>query len=349
MSTHFPLDGLRFIAIVMVVMTHTQVSNTGGVGVAWFFVLSAFLLTYTNLKRKTDFGDYKQLGNYIKNRFLRIYIPYLFILIIFLFFITKNISLILIFKNLTLVEPSGYNTWFLVPLIIYYIIFPVIFTFNNYRLKNNIVYIFILYIVIPFIIHLFIVKTESFLYILDLRVPVELISTGMVIAYMYDKIKNKTRSLKTITLFCILLLTLILFMSPIWNLYLPKEILVMGKQMTLGLFGNPIWINRALTIQGFLFGIFLLFYLMEKGLVQRILNNKIFSYLGKYSYEIYLVHDAIYIHILKPIISTQKNIINTTSIILFILTLIMSFLAAWLLRKFEILIKEKLLGYFNFH
>ncbi|OGC47360.1 hypothetical protein A2886_01915 [candidate division WWE3 bacterium RIFCSPHIGHO2_01_FULL_42_13] len=334
MQNYLPLDGLRFIAIVMVVMTHTQVGNAGGVGVAWFFVLSAFALTYSSLKQKTDFRDYKQLISFFRKRGLRVLIPYWIVLLVYLLFLSDKFIFTGFLKNLTLIEPFGYNTWFLRPLIIFYLLFPFLFMFNKHVLKDNIFLILLFTGVIPLIAHLILLSTESkLLYLSDFRAPMELLSVGMLIAYLFLKKRSKYVHFKEISLLCIILLAIILFMTPIWEFYLSNPAMETVKRATFGLFSNPIRIRGAYTLQAVLFGAFLLFYLWENGPVQKILNSKVMKHLGAYSYEIYLVHTIIYLEVLKPLVYPETNTINSTTIFLFLLTLALSYLVSLLFKK----------------
>lgn len=96
----FPnLNGIRFIAALMVIVEHLETSkryfglrswyrtetNLGGLGVTLFFVLSGFLITYLLLSEKRDFNTISLREFYIR-RILRIW-PLYYLVIVIGFFI----------------------------------------------------------------------------------------------------------------------------------------------------------------------------------------------------------------------------------------------------------------------
>ncbi|MDB5143949.1 MAG: hypothetical protein JWQ66_2662 [Mucilaginibacter sp.] len=90
-NSYYPsLDGLRGIAILMVVLSHLRLSTSfayilvfnGGLGVLIFFVLSGFLITGLCLKEKVITGNIS-LKNFYIRRVLRIFpVAYLYLLVI---------------------------------------------------------------------------------------------------------------------------------------------------------------------------------------------------------------------------------------------------------------------------
>ena len=90
-KSHFnSLDGLRGIAIILVVLAHLNLSSSptyrlifnGELGVAIFFVLSGFLITSLCFKEKVTTGDIS-LKNFYIRRILRIFpVAYLYLLVI---------------------------------------------------------------------------------------------------------------------------------------------------------------------------------------------------------------------------------------------------------------------------
>ena len=82
---YFPnLDGLRFVAFFLVYLQHGfRISQIGGVGVAFFFVLSGFLITYLLLVEIERTGQVDVVAFYIR-RTLRIW-PLYFAVLAFAF------------------------------------------------------------------------------------------------------------------------------------------------------------------------------------------------------------------------------------------------------------------------
>lgn len=68
------LDGLRAIAVVLVLLAHSRiplVGNGGGVGVAIFFTLSGFLITALLLQEREDYGAFR-IRAFYRRRLLRL-------------------------------------------------------------------------------------------------------------------------------------------------------------------------------------------------------------------------------------------------------------------------------------
>jgi peptidoglycan/LPS O-acetylase OafA/YrhL len=75
-ATHLPvLDGLRALAVTMVVASHFGLASAGGLGVTIFFVLSGFLITWLLLKEREATGSVSLRAFYAK-RTLRIFPAY---------------------------------------------------------------------------------------------------------------------------------------------------------------------------------------------------------------------------------------------------------------------------------
>jgi len=83
------LDGLRAVAIILVMMFHYGIIGFGWLGVQIFFVLSGFLITGILLKLKNEetfFG--KKIKRFYARRSLRIFpVYYLYLLVFLLCFI----------------------------------------------------------------------------------------------------------------------------------------------------------------------------------------------------------------------------------------------------------------------
>ena len=89
----FPnLNGLRFIAAILVIVSHmdggANPALMGQLGVTLFFVLSGFLITYLLLAEKEKFGRIRFRDFYVR-RALRIWPLYYFVVIISLFILPR--------------------------------------------------------------------------------------------------------------------------------------------------------------------------------------------------------------------------------------------------------------------
>ncbi len=85
---HPPLDGLRAVAIIFVMMLHAhfQFGKGGGIGVEIFFVLSGFLITNNLLFQYDKFG-FISLKKFWIQRAFRL-LPALLVMLIFVFIIS---------------------------------------------------------------------------------------------------------------------------------------------------------------------------------------------------------------------------------------------------------------------
>ncbi len=135
---------LKGLAILMVVFSHigyflvsdrqflVPLSNYAGVGVDLFLILSGYGLVATSLHRPLSIGRF-----YFK-RLVRVYVPVIITVIFFLaldFFVlhkiypTKTIveSMLGFFPNADIYGDLNSPLWYITPLLLYYLLFPLIF------------------------------------------------------------------------------------------------------------------------------------------------------------------------------------------------------------------------------
>ena len=150
-STHLPaLDGLRFLAVFLVIFYHSGFENVpGGNGVMLFFVLSGFLITWLLLKENESNGRISLKG-FFKRRVLRIFpafYAYAFLTLSFLVVTGRNvpwmhaISSLLYFSNYySAFHPDSNNafshTWSLAIEEQFYLFFPLLFLLFCRNLKH---------------------------------------------------------------------------------------------------------------------------------------------------------------------------------------------------------------------
>ncbi|MEO6655642.1 MAG: acyltransferase [Pyrinomonadaceae bacterium] len=150
-STHLPaLDGLRFVAVFLVIVYHLGFENVpGGNGVMLFFVLSGFLITWLMLKENEATGTIS-LKAFFKRRVLRIFpafYAYALLTLVFLVVTGRNvpwahaISSLLYFSNYFIAFNQDSNnafshTWSLAIEEQFYLFFPLLFLLFCRNLKH---------------------------------------------------------------------------------------------------------------------------------------------------------------------------------------------------------------------
>lgn len=149
------LDGLRGIAVLLVVMTHSkrllglswdqaivghyfQAAGTiyGRTGVYLFFILSSFLLTGQMLRETIDLKHIKTWINYGLKRVLRIYPLYLFVLAVYTIFPGFKFTLGNFTAHVILQEALN-HFWTIVVEFKYYLFFPFVILIIAVLLKRD--------------------------------------------------------------------------------------------------------------------------------------------------------------------------------------------------------------------
>lgn len=307
-SIYFPgINGLRFLAALAVIITHVEllkeiygfknswkhplIFNLGGLGVYFFFVLSGFLITYLLLAEKEKDGKINIKQFYIR-RILRIWPLYYFIVLL-------GFVVLPYFNAIQISYLQG--------------------DFKNYFYSNLILYLAILpnlafsvFSAVPHIGQAWSIGVEEQFY--------------LIWPLIISKTKNIIKTLVLIVVALILIKLMVLglgyyFREAKW--YIPlKRFVAMSKFecMAIGgigaylLFSDKSFIRFAyhkITLLGSLVIIVLLLYFTPDQLQDgihlvysiifliiilhlsknsKLLENKIFNYLGKISYGIYMYH-----------------------------------------------------------
>ena len=309
---YFPnLNGLRFIAAFLVIIHHLEqllsafglknywdnpvIESIGGLGVELFFVLSGFLISYllyTEEQRTSTIS----IKNFYIRRVLRIW-PLYYLIGFLAFFLLPNISMfnipvwgdqlsanfdlslllyILFLPNLLLagygiVVPYASQSWSVGVEEQFYLIWPIIMKFFKHKLVALLLvifgYLFFQFLGFRIIKHYITWSSE-----LDLirafwgSFHIQCMAIGGIYAYLFYK---KHRILKFIlhpvTFIFITFLTIIMILFSLHVPYISRELFAL-------LFGLII-VNLASDKQ--------------KGLF---LENRLFNYLGKISYGLYMFH-----------------------------------------------------------
>lgn len=295
---------LKGIMSIIVVLVHIplQYSNKiqdaigsfGYICVTMFFIFSAYGLMYS-LDNKKDY-----IKNFLKQRLLIILIP---------FFIVNTISLIILKEwnngivDMIKVILGVKSITFITVLIIFYIIFYIICKFvNNIKIRRWLLVVFpIIYSIgcYMFQIHTWPVEALGFTY-------------GILIYINFKSIKkyiNENFKIKLIISMFVSLIVGILYLKY-------KEIWLIGEYFIKIILGiSIIWFICQVT--------------------QKIkINNKILSFLGNISYEVYLLHGLVISLLLK-------TTINSSDIFIW-LTIIGTILSASILNRLDKAIINKI-------
>lgn len=296
---HFPaLDGLRGIAIILILLNHhfswvPIIKNTCWVGVDLFFVISGFLITRILLNTRSD--NYFFRNFYVKRSF-RIFPAYYLTLGIFLiaianlqlfkiqwdYYFSHLWHLIFYFQNWLYIlnpipEPQMifFHFWSLAIEEQFYIVFPLlvwllktpgkIFTLLLCILTASILYrAAIIYYLQP--------NTEQFLARYMTRVDGICVGALLAIINCSKQGVDIKHSLAKVFLPFLLAHVLLFLVIKISHSSFP-HFAVMGY-----------------TTISILFGILLMLAIREKGSVFKTLNQSLLKFFGKISYGLYLIH-----------------------------------------------------------
>lgn len=309
------IDSLRGVAVTMVVVFHTSqhvfelgsfvyfVLNFLKYGVQLFFLLSAFTLCLSMSERHDG-----SLNFYIR-RFFRIAPLYYFAILFYWLDGWAHWPLEDYIFNILFVHgvvPSANNGivpggWSIGTEMLFYLIFPLIFTFYS-RIKNR-----KLYYIIPL---LSLLVTSFCIYILKLN-------QGHLAQFWYYNIVNQ---------FPIFLLGASLFFSKINipNKYsLLAWILLSSLAVVL-----PKFLKNDITFCNFLAGLSFVFLFILKNI--RVLNNHIISRIGQLSFSIYIFHFvflALVASFINPIFTNPRIAFIACSLLVLLLTVAVAFLS----------------------
>lgn len=296
------LDGLRGIALLFVLFSHMSAelvravpglnfSQAGRYGVYLFFVLSAFLLTLPIISRPTSqFTDVGLWVRYFVRRFLRIFPPYIIVLLInCTFFSIFGLSHFfpLNFKEavLHIALRLGYSVFWTIPVEFkYYFLLPLVGLFLVAVVRKRIS-IAIISMLAAICLIIFAARPGFGLNFRDVSLfpylPIFLM--GSLTAFLHSSLAEveglKKASVKTLfEIIAVVAFILILIAMPhYWSL-------VAGDYSEIF---NP---QRQFTIIGALWSLFLFSYLNGRGYIRRILESSFFRFVGVVSFSAYLWH-----------------------------------------------------------
>lgn len=301
------LDGLRFFSVLLVILSHAigGISATAGrVGVAIFFVLSGFLITYLLIK-EWEKNNSINIKLFYTKRFLRIIPGFVFISTLFItamyiidadnfgtYYIYPIKSLIimipiiseLLLKNIFDYQPYFSHTWTLKHEMYFYFIWP-IFLVGILLLKNIIIRIILLVLLIfgSFFISSLSTEYEGLKNISIFFNTSLLIGSALGFLYYYCSDLLKAFSVK-----------IIMYVSCILLLFLSTSI--------------PIFIKPGYLEISLLGFVLVSSLLTNNSLLKNFLSLPVFTYLGRISYGLYLVHFPV-IRILVVHFGYEQNVL----------------------------------------
>lgn len=261
-------------------MPFTAVSTIGTIGVGAFFFFSGYALAY-GAKKRTDFFD-----GFISKKLLRIGIPFVFLFFISLIYNiikSKTIDFLLTFAK-------GYpysNTWYVFAILLFYVFFYITFKKCDFNNKTSIV---VRIGVVFLLVLLYVVFTVLILQWGDwwYKTPFCFV-VGIIFGFYKNMIEVFVKK-SYFLIFCIcVLFAFCSYFLPAINSSIPI------------IPNNYIWFAND-TLMGISFTLLLIVILYKISF-----ENPITSFLGKYSYEIYLWHGFV-ILILTPFFEKHLKI-----------------------------------------
>jgi len=267
------LDGLRGIAALFVVMSHVFdilfIGILGKLGVGIFFVLSGYLMSHLHINLPINALNLKK---YAINRFSRI-APIYWIVIIFSIvayhfdktFVNHIDGTIQILRHFLFAGSAGVF-WSISPEIQFYIFFAGLWiSLQSFMSGKRIYFIFFLLVI------LFFVLTRGFWPGIALPSKIHLFILGVGAGYITTKIEKKWK--------------------PIWwtMLELTTVLLIVLRvnQITSAeIFYHDLYI-------AFLIFILVLLVSIGQGIFSKLLELRVFTFMGKVSFSIYLVHTIV--------------------------------------------------------
>lgn len=279
------VDGIRSLAVIYVVVSHLSnpgrhlFSGSGKTGVWLFFVLSAFLLTRYFIARPERIKQPLEWFNYFFRRAVRIY-P-LYIVALFAYFLSGAMitSPSVVMQHLLLQRGIG-HFWTMPVEITFYLLLPVVVIFLWYVIRNNSMLSIIFLLGAIAFNEAFYPAAESPSHTIDLiwYLPVFLI--GSVTAVIHENLSKKQLPGKVRYAFD-----------------LGALVILAGTVLTMpGIYSrlfHPVPLEFSLRMYnyfGIAWGLFIIFVFNGSGITRRLVGMSPFKFIGRISYDVYLIH-----------------------------------------------------------
>lgn len=296
------LDGLRGLAIILVLLSHSSNGNIffheflnfqriGKSGVFLFFILSAYLLDkQITLAFKRDIVNLQFWKTYFAKRFLRIFPAFIISLLLYRFLNVFELNHTLkswesVLSHIFLLE--GLNHFWSIPAEFkYYLISPLVMMFCHYVLKWSKISV-VSFLIISILVtaapnHFFDFHVTSTIGYL----PIFLVGTFLSVYEVNYDLNFNNNIRKSINYLATLCLIIVLLTAPYYHEKLLGESVNFQE-------------TRYYLLYSVLWGMTLLAALKGKGFIKRLFENKLLCFFGKISFSLYLFH-AFIIEILWP-------------------------------------------------
>jgi peptidoglycan/LPS O-acetylase OafA/YrhL len=313
------LDSLqlfRGIAALMVVLHHAVgslnyyhhinnpfldlVGKFGKFGVDFFFILSGFIISYASFHK---YNNPSAFQNYIKNRVIRIYIPYLpigiamYILYAYFPFFSNSTREISLFTTLTLF-PSGNPAlsvaWTLTFELLFYCVFSI--SFFSRKAWNCFVLLWALSILL---FHYTSIQSIAITQSPILNMFLSPYNIEFILGYLLSWII--IHNIKIRSKYLVVIFTLLFFLFLNFRNF---------KFTTLDFYLNYLFSCMAL----------LILYLVISRFTKKVEENSIMMLVGNASYSIYLIHNPLQMLIIRlfPKINSLPSLMLSLALVLFL-------------------------------
>jgi len=301
----------RFIAAISIVIYHygdgsslfnnemvSFIFNHANIGVSYFFILSGFvmIIAYSNNK-KINFITY------LKNRFARVYpVYFLAIVLTLLIYLFKDISFNDLFLNITMLQAwlpdkaltVNYPGWSLSVELFFYISFPILFNYfykDGYK-KTTTIFIISFWFLSQLVFHYFLKEnslnlnpySKSDVYYNPLLHFNEFLIGNLAGLFFLNKLDLKTGNYSIHII--LLIIVLLLFLKFPFGLEYHNGFL------------SIVFVPLIILIS------------LNRGILNNILNRKLFIFLGEISFSIYILQRPVWklisTHALEKYIGLDK-------------------------------------------
>jgi len=335
------LNGLRGIAVLFVLLSHTGNSNLfllphlnlsgiGQYGVIIFFFLSSFLLSRPFFQKPDLIFKYREWTNYALRRILRV-VPLYFLIVLLDFFLIKtnfpdNLPTEVLSRHLLFIK--GVSIYWSVPVEMqFYLLLPVIVAAFIICSKNRFLLSLLLLIISTyFVLNGIYANTNSFWETLHLHRYVPCFIAGIVTSFFHvrsEKSENKTINknvFEIIAIFCILVM--VTQIPSIW-------FSLNGLSYNSGTTDWSQYYKYRHLLTAVIVSIAIYSFLHGTGHIRKILSSKALTSIGKISFSMYLTHMLILSFILGHINVSP----HFQALLTFFITYLISLITFYLVEK----------------